>query len=64
MSCDQPMLAGRRKAIEVVREVERYVSDTIWLGKMQQVMREWNSHVPGFEARLALVKASRLAGRS
>jgi DNA repair photolyase len=53
----EPMLAGRWEAIEVVKAVEKYVSGTIWLGKMQGVMRVWNSHVPGFEERLALVKA-------
>jgi DNA repair photolyase len=53
----EPMLSGRMEAIEVVRAVERYVTDTIWLGKMQRVIKKWNGHIPEFEPRLAVVKA-------
>ncbi len=53
----EPMLSGRREAVDVVRAVEEHVSGTIWLGKMQRVIQKWNSHVPGFEQRLDLVKA-------
>jgi len=53
----EPMLAARAEIIKLVARVEPYVSDTIWVGKMQRIPRKYNAHVAGFEQAVALIKA-------
>jgi hypothetical protein len=40
-----------------VAEVEPYVTDTIWVGKMQRIPRKQNAHVDGFTMAAARIKS-------
>lgn len=51
VSCE-PMLGGVEETVAVVNAVAPYVTDTVWIGKMQRVPAKLNAHVQGFaEAR-------------
>jgi len=56
VSCE-PMLDDCAGIIRLVMAVAPYVSDTIWIGKMQRIPQKFNTHVPGFEKAVALVRA-------
>ena len=51
------MLEDWQKTCDLVAEVEPYVTDTVWVGKMQRIPRKLNSHVKGFERAVAKIKA-------
>ena len=53
----EPMLDDLEGTCKLVSAVAGFVTDTIWVGKMQRVPRKYNSHVAGFEERLALIKS-------
>jgi DNA repair photolyase len=52
----EPMLDDNVGTLELVRAVDPYVTDTIWIGKMQRVPKIRNAHIDGFETRLAFIK--------
>jgi len=46
----EPMLDSVDATVELARVLDPYVTDTIWIGKMQRVPIKLNAHVPGFAA--------------
>ena len=52
----EPMLDDNAGTRELVRAVDPYVTDTIWIGKMQRVPKTQNAHIDGFDIRMAFVK--------
>ena len=56
VSCE-PMLSDRGGIVGLVGEVEQWVTDTIWIGKMQRCPGKYNAHVKGFGVALALIKS-------
>ena len=59
----EPMLEDWQGTCDLVAEVEPYVTDTVWLGKMQRIPRKLNSHVKGFEGAAAKIKAEQTDGK-
>ena len=53
----EPMLDDRAGTCALVAEVEPYVTDTIWVGKMQRIPRKQNAHVDGFMTAAARIKS-------
>jgi DNA repair photolyase len=53
----EPMLDARQVTCQLVAAVEPFVTDTIWVGKMQRVQTKPNAHIPGFFKALAKIKA-------
>jgi len=51
------MLASREETIRLVAEVSPYVTDTIWVGKMQRIPRKYNAHVAGFAEAVARIES-------
>lgn len=58
----EPMLDDRAGIFELVSVVEPFVTDTIWVGKMQRVPQKYNAHIPNFATELAKVKARQTDG--
>ncbi len=56
VSCE-PMLDDNAGMIRLVERVTPYVTDTIWLGKMNRCPQKYNAHIPGFATALAKIKA-------
>ena len=52
----EPMLDDNLGMRKLVNTVDPYVTDTIWLGKMQRVNRVQNHGFTGFDMRLAFIK--------
>jgi DNA repair photolyase len=52
----EPMLDDRAGICDLVSVVEPFVTDTIWIGKMQRIPQKNNSHVPNFAAELARIR--------
>lgn len=53
----EPMLEDREAICGLVASVEPYVTDTIWVGKMQRIPRKLNAHVKGLSDAVAKIKA-------
>jgi hypothetical protein len=53
----EPMIDDRLGICELVEAVEPYVTDTIWVGKMNRIPRKHNAHVPGFAKEAATIKS-------
>jgi DNA repair photolyase len=53
----EPMLEGREEICKLVAEVEPFVTDTVWVGKMQRIPRKQNAHVKGFAEAVTKIKA-------
>ncbi len=53
----EPMLGDGEETLKLVTEVEPYVTDSIWVGKMQKIPRKNNAHVAGFKEAAGLIKA-------
>jgi valyl-tRNA synthetase len=51
------MLEGREEICKLVAEVEPFVTDTVWVGKMQRIPRKQNAHVKGFAEAVTKIKA-------
>ena len=51
----EPMLDDNVGIMKLVQTVKPYVTDTIWLGKMQRVNRAQNHVLDGFDVRLAFI---------
>jgi DNA repair photolyase len=58
----EPMLDDRAGIVELVSVVEPFVTDTIWVGKMQRVPQKYNAHILNFATELAKVKARQTDG--
>ncbi len=56
VSCE-PMLASREETIRLVAEVMPYVTDSIWIGKMQRIPQKHNAHVAGFAEAVARIES-------
>jgi len=52
----EPMLDSREATVNLVEMLEPYVSETIWVGKMQRIPQKYNASVVGFAEAVALVK--------
>lgn len=52
----EPMLGSVDESIKLVGQLEPFVTDTLWIGKMQRVPMKLNSHVPGFVAARELIR--------
>jgi DNA repair photolyase len=52
----EPMLEDRQQICDLVAAVEPYVTDTVWVGKMQRIPRKQNAHVKGFAKAAAIIK--------
>jgi DNA repair photolyase len=59
VSCE-PMLAGKEGAIQLVAAVEEWVTDSIWIGKMQRIPQKYNAHIPQFQAAVGRLKAHQI----
>jgi DNA repair photolyase len=53
----EPMLDSVDATVELVATVEPFVTDTIWIGKMQRIPQKLNSHVLGFTEACVKIKA-------
>jgi len=53
----EPMLDCRERTCELVARLEPWVTDTLWIGKMQRIPRKANAHIPDFEAAVARLQA-------
>ena len=53
----EPMLEDRHGTIALVNTIEPYVTNTIWVGKMQRIPRKYNSHIKGLAEAAATIKA-------
>jgi DNA repair photolyase len=53
----EPMLDSVAQTYKLVKTVAPFVTDTIWLGKMNRCPQKTNSHVPGFQAALDRIAA-------
>lgn len=52
----EPMLGSVADTIGLVLWLQAYVTDTIWIGKMQRIPTKLNSQVPGFNAARDLIR--------
>jgi DNA repair photolyase len=52
----EPMLDSVDATIVLVGQLEPFVTDTIWIGKMQRIPVKLNAHVPGFASARDLIK--------
>lgn len=59
----EPMLEDLDGTRAVVEAVEPFVTDTIWLGKMNRMPRKRNAHVPGFGEAAEKIDAHRKDNR-
>jgi len=53
----EPMLDSVAGTCELVDHVTPFVTETIWIGKMQRVPQKINAQVPGFAAARQLIRA-------
>ncbi len=44
----EPMLGSVDETIQLVRRLDPFVTDTLWIGKMQRIPFKRNKHIPGF----------------
>jgi len=51
----EPMLDSVENTLRLVATITPFVTDTIWLGKLNRCPQKTNAHVPGFQAALARV---------
>jgi valyl-tRNA synthetase len=51
------MLEGREEICRLVAKVEPFVTDKVWVGKMQRIPTKHNEHVIGFAEAKAKIKA-------
>lgn len=56
VSCE-PMLSGPEETLKLVKTIEAFVTDTIWIGKMQRIPCRLNTHVPGFAGARDRIRA-------
>lgn len=53
----EPMIGDVDATIQLVASVERFVTETIWIGKMNRIPQKLNSNVAGFEEACRLIKS-------
>jgi DNA repair photolyase len=53
----EPMLEDLQGTCDLVAKVQQYVTDTVWIGKMQRIPRKLNAHVEGFDEAAQKIKA-------
>lgn len=58
----EPMLGSVDNTIKLVARLEPYVTDTLWLGKMQRIPVKLNAHVLGFTAARDLIREQQTDG--
>ena len=55
----EPMLEDREGTIALVNVVQPFVTNTIWIGKLQRLSRKYNKHVKGFDEAADKITAQR-----
>lgn len=53
----EPMLDNREGICRLVAALQAYVTDSIWLGKMNNIPQKLNANVPGFAAAVQRIKS-------